>query len=354
MKTKSIGEIVALALGISAAPFATAHAHFTLLAPDSWVVEDNLGGPQKGSPCGPMGFDEPAGGTQYSMKVTTVHAGDTIKVDIQETIYHPGYFRVALASNQSDFMDPPLTDMNQCSVDLDSVGTAAHGNVLVDGIAKTDEATGSNRHLMQDVKLPDTPCDDCTLQVMQVMKDHGPPNCFYYHCAKLKILPADGSNTAGSGATAGSSASTAGSSASAGASGSTSAAGGAGGAVASSDAGKGGATAGSSSTTTATAGKSGSTSGTTTSGQTGAAGQRGDLSHDTVSSAGSTAAPSGGTAGAASTTPAAAPASSSGGCSVTHVSSTSNGLLAFAMGAFIAGAFGRRLERRRSRRRLDR
>ena len=29
--------------------------------------------------------------------VTTVNAGDTVTVEIQETIYHPGYFRVALS-----------------------------------------------------------------------------------------------------------------------------------------------------------------------------------------------------------------------------------------------------------------
>jgi hypothetical protein len=348
MKTKSIIEILALALGLSAAPFATAHAHFKLLAPDSWLNENDVGAPQKMGPCGPGGDDD-VQPVPMSMKVTTVHAGDTIEIKIQETVHHPGWFRIALDSNRDNFKDPDFPNAD-CTVDMSKVPTGAHENVLADGLEMDTNVAGANRMLTEKVVIPNTPCEKCTLQVIQVMADaiHRPPGCVYHHCADLKIVAADSSSAAGASATAGASASTAGSSANAGASGS-------GGATASDNAGKGGSsigTAGSSSTTTATAGKSGSTSGTTTSGQTGAAGQRGDLSHHPVCTAGSTAAPCGGTTGAASTTPAAAPASSSGGCSVTHVSSTSNGLLAFGIGAFIAGAFARRTKKRSSRRRL--
>jgi hypothetical protein len=179
-----------------------ASAHFKLLQPASWLMEDSSGGPQKGSPCGPgktgfLGDDVqpvPTTGT-----VTTFHAGETIKVDLQETVYHPGYFRIALAANRSDLKDPPLTDASACTFDLNTVPTGAHDNVLLDGLYKVESpGSGGNRHLMQDVKLPDTPCDKCTLQVIQVMKDHGLSSCFYYHCADIKIIPA--SSTAGSGA----------------------------------------------------------------------------------------------------------------------------------------------------------
>jgi hypothetical protein len=136
--------------------------------------------------------------------VTTVHAGDTIQVELQETVNHPGYFRVALSADRASFTDPPLTNATSCSLDLASVPTGAHDNVLMDGIAKSASAA-ANRHIMQDVKLPDQPCDNCTLQVLQVMKDHGPPNCFYYHCAVLKILPADGAAAGSGGAAAGTS-----------------------------------------------------------------------------------------------------------------------------------------------------
>ena len=41
------------------APFglcAPASAHFKMLKPTSWLKEDDVGGPQKGSPCGPGGM----------------------------------------------------------------------------------------------------------------------------------------------------------------------------------------------------------------------------------------------------------------------------------------------------------
>jgi hypothetical protein len=195
-------RIVSMVVLLAASALANqVHAHFKLLKPASWLTEDSLGGPQKGKPCGPGGLDD-VQPSPLSDAVTTVHAGDTIQVELQETINHPGYFRVSLSADRASFTDPPLTNATSCSLDLDSVPTGAHDNVLMDGIAKSASAA-PNRHIMQDVKLPDQPCDNCTLQVLQVMKDHGPPNCFYYHCAVLKILPADGSAAGSGGAPAG-------------------------------------------------------------------------------------------------------------------------------------------------------
>src|SRR3954466_2567799 len=107
------------AIAVAALSWTThAHAHFKLLQPASWLNEDALGGPQKGSPCGPgntrpfLGDDVqpiPTGDT-----VTTFHAGETIKLQLQETVYHPGYFRVSFApvaaadATSSEFPDPAL------------------------------------------------------------------------------------------------------------------------------------------------------------------------------------------------------------------------------------------------------
>jgi hypothetical protein len=202
LSSRETSRLAALTFGAVFTLTSYAHAHFKLLLPDSWLKEGATGEPQKASPCGPGGYDDvqpiPTSGA-----ITTVHAGDTIQVELQETIYHPGYFRIALAENRADLKDPPLTNDTTCSLDLASVPSGAHDNVLLDGIAKTSDSFGSNRHIMQDVKLPATPCEKCTLQVIQVMKDHGPPNCFYWHCADLKILPADGSGSSGAGGVAG-------------------------------------------------------------------------------------------------------------------------------------------------------
>jgi hypothetical protein len=189
-----------------------AHAHFKQLAPASWLKEDALGGPQKGSPCGP-GNTRPFIGDDVqpipaSNAVTTFHAGETITVRWQETVYHPGYFRISLApvhaadATSADFPNPALTDPDNCHYDPAAVQTVPHDNVLADGLFMVDDQNGSNRSLMQDVKLPDEPCDHCTLQVVQVMEGHPAASCFYFHCAEIEILPAAASGAAGTGAAA--------------------------------------------------------------------------------------------------------------------------------------------------------
>ena len=49
-RVRWFGGVAAGALLLSAAP---SEAHIKLLKPTSWLTEDDLGGPQKGSPCGP-------------------------------------------------------------------------------------------------------------------------------------------------------------------------------------------------------------------------------------------------------------------------------------------------------------
>jgi MYXO-CTERM domain-containing protein len=184
-----IGGAAALLLASGVAQ--PAHAHFILRKPDSYVdqQEGAFGGaPQKGGPCGPGGIDDvqpvPTNG-----KVTELHAGDPLKVEWEITVPHDGYFRIALAEDTADFEDPTFTDATACTYDDSSVMKGAHGNVLMDGI---DPGA-----LSQDLVVPDMPCEKCTLQVIQVMRDHGPPNCIYYHCAEVKILPKNGSTTDG-------------------------------------------------------------------------------------------------------------------------------------------------------------
>lgn len=184
--------IVALSAG-------TAHAHFKLLQPASWLDEDDLGGPQKGSPCGP-GNARPFIGDDIkpvptSGAVTSFTAGQTITVQWQETIYHPGYFRISIAkrsasaADSSDFPDPPLTDTENCHFDHAIVRTTPHDNVLADGLFQATEVSADPRSFQQQVELPDEACENCSLQVVQVMEGHPASSCFYFHCADIKITP---------------------------------------------------------------------------------------------------------------------------------------------------------------------
>jgi hypothetical protein len=322
-----------------------AHAHFKLLTPTSWLNEDTVGGPQKGSPCGPGGMGLLGDDVQpvpTNGMVSEVHAGDTILVDMQETVYHPGYFRIALAEDRKTFTIPPVSNPMSCDLDLTAVPTGSHDNVLMDGLFKETAMTGSNRHLMQMVKIPDKPCDKCTLQVVQVMYRHGLSSCYYYHCADLRILPSNGSSGGAGTAAGGTSAAGAGGIHGTGSAG-TAAAGG-----------NSAAAAGSGGARSPTAGTlAGSTAGTVpTSSNPGTAGATGQTA-TTVAGAGSagvtsTSLPKAG-AGAGATTPSAAAAPKSG-CSVVRAGPAhAHTRIASSVGMLLMAAFAARSRQRRAR-----
>ena len=168
---------------------APAQADFRLTKPTAWIVEDAQGSPQKAGPCGP----ESEGDAMLTHALTEVKAGATIEVELDETTPHAGWFRIALAENRSELEEVSFSD-SSCASTMPAV---PHGNVLADGLGKTD-AAGSKRSLKEKITLPHEPCDKCTLQVIQVMTDAS-SECVHYHCADIKIVAAD----SGSGGTSG-------------------------------------------------------------------------------------------------------------------------------------------------------
>lgn len=157
-----------------------ASAHFILLEPPSWNSQNSLGNPQKTGPCGSEG-GTPTG------TVTRFRAGETITVRWRETIYHPGHWRIAFAENRADLIDPVITlDNNQNAVSATIVDPPV-APILMDNLFPVSGA-GSNRTLSQQVTLPNRACAHCTLQVMQFMEGHGPPNYLYYHCADIELV----------------------------------------------------------------------------------------------------------------------------------------------------------------------
>src|SRR6266699_4815660 len=84
--------LVAAILAIAAR---NAAAHFRLLEPASWLIEDNRGDPQKAGPCG--GSNTDWGKPSYI--ISKAVGGSKLHLKVQETIYHPGHYRVALAVN---------------------------------------------------------------------------------------------------------------------------------------------------------------------------------------------------------------------------------------------------------------
>ena len=168
--------------------------HFKLLEPASRIVEDQRGDPQKAGPCGGATGVTPT----MSGVVSEAKGGSPIHIKVQETIYHPGFYRVALAMKSLDELPPdPVAVTRQTEKGPFSVSAAIQSNpqkpVLADGLNlhHTRPAAGTQLPVFEtDVTLPNINCEKCTLQIVQFMEAHGlnkDGDYTYHHCADIKI-----------------------------------------------------------------------------------------------------------------------------------------------------------------------
>lgn len=166
-----------------------AAAHFKLLEPSSWLVENDLGDPQKMAPCGGTSAD--AG--MPSGLVTEVRGGQMLHVRVQETVFHPGHYRIALAvSSRSELPADPVVTTRDTERGPSSVSAEIQDPprvpVLADGLfAHTERQEGPWE---TDIEIPNIDCESCTLQVIQFMAEHGlnrDGDFSYHHCAELAI-----------------------------------------------------------------------------------------------------------------------------------------------------------------------
>lgn len=135
----------------------TASAHIEMTAPAARTMDNKVG------PCG-------ASGSRRGATVTRYAPGQTIMVEWDETVDHPGHYRIAFDNDGDDvFVNPNNPNDN-------------YPSTLMEPIA--DKVGG---HYAQAITLPTTPCENCTLQVMQIMTVDVPYNSFYYQCADIAI-----------------------------------------------------------------------------------------------------------------------------------------------------------------------
>jgi len=181
---------------------ASGHIKMSSPAPRDYILEPPFDAEIKDAPCGR------AGGERTDV-VNTFEPGATIAVTWDETIGHPGHFRISFDDDGDDaFVDPTSED---------DLYNPSEQVVLLDDIA--DKSGTQSYEAM--VTLPDIECDNCTLQLMQVMTDkqaNGWGNDeFYYMCANI-VLAAGGtsSSSSGSGASGSGSGATSGSGAASG------------------------------------------------------------------------------------------------------------------------------------------
>jgi hypothetical protein len=148
--------------------------------------------------------------------VYTYRPGETISVRLVEFVPHPGYFRVAFDADGDDaFVDPvsiePLDPTRGCPAA--GLPPEQQARDMCDGpdLYNSDAVLPGMDNLMPhvsaepdttyefEITLPDVECDNCTLQIIQVMEDpsHGPYNVevsglfdtgdIYYQCIDLVL-----------------------------------------------------------------------------------------------------------------------------------------------------------------------
>jgi hypothetical protein len=167
-----------------AIPFAD--AHFKLLEPTSWIVEGERGDPQKAAPCG---------GTtgKPSNAVTNLKGGQKLHLKLQETIFHPGHYRVALAPTQAQLPPDPRVTTRDTARGAWSVSAEIEKEpkppVLADGLF-AHTARSTEQFFEADIEIPNFNCPKCVIQVIQFMAEHGlnaQGDFSYHHCADVAI-----------------------------------------------------------------------------------------------------------------------------------------------------------------------
>ncbi|WP_437676604.1 SCE4755 family polysaccharide monooxygenase-like protein [Sorangium sp. So ce131] len=181
---------------------AVAHAHFSLLEPACYSEQNNLGDPQKSAPCGQADPGNPA---QPTGEVTTFVQGQTITLTIDETIFHPGHYRVSIAPNPDALPPDPVVTPGSTPCGSTVIETAPALPLVADGLLVHTTAF-SEPQSVQIALPPDFTCTNCTLQVSEFMSNHAinnPGGCFYHHCATITIVPRDGEGAGGAGGAGG-------------------------------------------------------------------------------------------------------------------------------------------------------
>lgn len=182
--------LAALAAGCFAAIALPAAAHFVLVEPNGWLVENQLGDPQKLGPCGGTSKDP---GTPTHI-VNQARGGDMLKIRVEETVFHPGHYRVALAVKDRSELpaDPEIMtrDTPRGPMSVSAKIADAAPPIIADGLFVHTTAPKKGEIFETEVKLPNINCDKCTIQVAEFMANHprNPDGDFtYHHCATFKI-----------------------------------------------------------------------------------------------------------------------------------------------------------------------
>jgi MYXO-CTERM domain-containing protein len=162
---------------------ALAGAHFVLQTPPATFEQDDFGDPQKAPPCGDQGQSVPTD------IVTPYQAGDTLTITLEEAVYHPGHYRIALVADIADLPPEPPVTPGDTPCGSAPIDPDPQFPVLADGVFEHDSPMAGPQTI--EVTIPaDLECDNCTLQIIQFMSNHAlnnPGGCYYHHCATISV-----------------------------------------------------------------------------------------------------------------------------------------------------------------------
>ena len=190
-------RILLTALAVTALS-AAADAHFVLVSPAASLVQNRLGDPQKIGPCGGQNANParniPADLGTSSGAVTQIKGGSTFRLLVNETVFHPGHYRVAIGRTIADLpADPKVTTRDSergpwsVSAEIQNPPVAP---VIADGVFAHTERPTAN--FETDLQIPNIDCPNCVMQVIQFMAEHAknPDGDYsYHHCAVVNITP---------------------------------------------------------------------------------------------------------------------------------------------------------------------
>ena len=145
--------VILILIAITYTEMASAHARF---APGGIVPPRSDNDGIKSGPCG----SDPR-----SANPPVFSPGQQIIVEWEETINHPGYFRIAFSpADDQGYDDNVLYQVDDNQNDLN--------------VPHNYSAT---------ITLPDTECQNCSLQLIQYMTERDPPS-MYYSCADIQLV----------------------------------------------------------------------------------------------------------------------------------------------------------------------
>lgn len=120
----------------------------------------------------------PCGNIPRTNNPRVLVAGSQLTVRWEETINHPGRYYISFsASGDQGF------EQNRLATVVDTQDMPI--------------GTGPNHQYQTVITVPNTPCTNCTLQMIQSMEENPQAPTFYYSCADIQIVSQTGADPTG-------------------------------------------------------------------------------------------------------------------------------------------------------------